>query len=182
MQSGTGVLEEVGGQQRQQDSQIRQEAVGQEHLPKDPQLVGKGQGLTEIGAGGGQGDGGHLTAGELDEGAAEEVADAHAEGGHGKAGHVLVGPEGHRQQAVQQTHQQRAQQGAQHRDSNGQKAVHRGRRGGLLVEERTDDAADAAHIHDAGDAQIQVAGFLRQDLAGAAVQQGDALHDRAGEE
>ena len=151
MQSGTGVLEEVGGQQRQQDGKIRQESIGQEHLPKDPQLVGKGQGLTEIGAGGGQGDGGHLAARQLDERAAEEVADAHAEGGHGKAGHVLVGPEGHSQQAVQQTHQQRAQQGAQHRDSNGQKAVHRGHGGRLLVEERTDDAADAAHIHDAGD-------------------------------
>ena len=32
----------------------------------------------------------------------------------------------------QQTHQQRAQQGAQHRDSNGQKAVHRGRRLSLI--------------------------------------------------
>ena len=151
MQSGTGVLEEVGGQQRQQNGQIRQESIGQEYLTKPAAFGGEGEGFAEIGAGGGKGDGGNLAARQLDERATEEVADAHAEGGHGKAGHVLVGPEGHSQQAVQQTHQQRAQQGAQHRDSNGQKAVHRGRRGGLLVEERTDDAADAAHIHDAGD-------------------------------
>ena len=141
MQSGTGVLEEVGGQQRQQDGKIRQKAIGQEYLTKPAAFGGEGEGFAEIGAGGGKGDGGDLAARQLDERATEEVADAHAEGG----------PEGHGQQAVQQTHQQRAQQGAQHRDSNGQKAVHRGRRGGLLVEERTDDAADAAHIHDAGD-------------------------------
>ena len=84
--------------------------------------------------------------------------------------------------AVQQSHQQRAQQGAQHGDAHRQQAVHLRRRDGLLIEKRPDDAADAAHIHDAGDAQIQVAGFLRQDLAGAAVQQGDALHDGPGKE
>ena len=65
---------------------------------------------------------------------------------------------------------------------NGQKAVHFGGGHGLLIEERADDAADAAHIHDAGDTQVQVTGFLRQDLAGAAEQQGDALHDRTGDE
>lgn len=130
----------------------------------------------------GQGNGGDLTAGELDQGAAEEVADAHAEGGHGQAGNVLVGPQGHRQEAVQQAHQQRTQQGAQHGDQNGQKAAHLVGGHGLLIEERADDAADTAHIHDAGDTQVQIAGLLGEDLAGAAVQQGDTLHDRAGDE
>ena len=79
-------------------------------------------------------------------------------------------------------HQQRAQQGAQHGDHNGQKAAHLVGGHGLLIEERADDAADTAHIHDAGDTQVQVAGLLGEDLAGAAVQQGDTLHDRAGDE
>ena len=182
VQAGAGVLQEIGGQQGQDNGQIRQEAIGQEDLAEPAQTLGKGQGLGKIPAGGGQGDGGHLAAGELDQGAAEEVADAHAEGGHGQAGNVLVGPQGHRQEAVQQAHQQRAQQGAQHGDQNGQKAAHLVGGHGLLIEERADDAADTAHIHDAGDTQVQVAGLLGEDLAGAAVQQGDTLHDRAGDE
>ena len=182
MQAGAGVLQEIGGQQGQDNGQIRQEAIGQEDLAEPAQTLGKGQGLGKIAAGGGQGDGGDLAAGELDQGAAEEVADAHAEGGHGQAGNVLVGPQGHRQEAVQQAHQQRAQQGAQHGDQNGQKAAHLVGGHGLLIEERADDAADTAHIHDAGDTQVQIAGLLGEDLAGAAVQQGDTLHDRAGDE
>ena len=182
VQAGAGVLQEIGGQQGQDNGQIRQEAIGQEDLAEPAQTLGKGQGLGKIAAGGGQGDGGDLAAGELDQGAAEEVADAHAEGGHGQAGNVLVGPQGHRQEAVQQAHQQRAQQGAQHGDQNGQKAAHLVGGHGLLIEERADDAADTAHIHDAGDTQVQIAGLLGEDLAGAAVQQGDTLHDRAGDE
>ena len=182
MQAGAGVLQEIGGQQGQDNGQIRQEAIGQEDLAEPAQTLGKGQGLGKIAAGGGQGNGGDLTAGELDQGAAEEVADAHAEGGHGQTGNVLVGPQGHRQEAVQQAHQQRAQQGAQHGDQNGQKAAHLVGGHGLLIEERADDAADTAHIHDAGDTQVQIAGLLGEDLAGAAVQQGDTLHDRAGDE
>ena len=182
VQAGAGVLQEIGGQQGQDNGQIRQEAIGQEDLAEPAQTLGKGQGLGKIAAGGGQGNGGDLTAGELDQGAAEEVADAHAEGGHGQTGNVLVGPQGHRQEAVQQAHQQRAQQGAQHGDQNGQKAAHLVGGHGLLIEERADDAADTAHIHDAGDTQVQIAGLLGEDLAGAAVQQGDTLHDRAGDE
>ena len=182
VQTGPGVLQEIGRQQSQDNGQVCQEAIGQENLAEPAQALGEGQGLGKIAAGGGQGNGGHLAAGELDQGAAEEVADAHAEGGHGQTGNVLVGPEGHRQEAVQQAHQQRAQQGAQHGDHNGQKAAHLVGGHGLLIEERADDAADTAHIHDAGDTQVQVAGLLGEDLAGAAVQQGDTLHDRAGDE
>ena len=52
---------------------------------------------------------------------------------------------------------------------------------GLLIEEGPDNAANTAHIHNTGNAQIQVAGFLRQGLAGGAVEQRNALHDRSGE-
>ena len=69
-------------------------------MPNQPALVREGQRTAEVAAGGGEGDGGHLAAGELDEGAAEEVADAHAEGGEGKTGDVLVGPEGDGEDAV----------------------------------------------------------------------------------
>ena len=88
----------------------------------------------------------------------------------GKAGDVLVGAERDGQEAVEQAHQQASPTGEQ---SIGmpmaRKRVHVRRRDGLLIEERADDAADAADVHDAGNAEVQVAGFLRQDLARAAV-------------
>ena len=182
VQAGAGVLQEIGGQQGQDNGQIRQEAIGQEDLAEPAQTLGKGQGLGKIAAGGGQGDGGDLAAGELDQGAAEEVADAHAEGGHGKAGHVLIGPQRHRQQAVQKSHEQGAKQGAEQGNADSQQSAHSLCGGGLFIEERADDAADAAHIHDAGDSQIQVAGFFGQNFTGAAIEQGNALHNGPGEE
>ena len=66
-----------------------------------------------------------------------------------KASDVLVRPEGHSQEAVQKPHEQRACQTAEQGDENGRRSL--GRSSGLLVEESADDAADAAHIHDAGD-------------------------------
>ena len=69
-----------------------------------------------------------------------------------------------------QAHQQGAQQGAEDAGCRmARKAIHLLHGHGLLIEERTDNAADAAHIHDAGNTQVQVAGFLGEDLAGAAV-------------
>ena len=76
----------------------------------------------------------------------------------------------------EKAHQQGTQQGAEHGDHDGKEGVQCRRRCGLLIEERADNAADAAHIHDAGNTEVQVAGFFREDLAGAAEQQGDALH------
>ena len=36
----------------------------------------------------------------------------------------------------------------------------------LLIEKGSHNAADRAYIHDTGDSQVQVSGFLRHDLAG----------------
>ena len=101
-----GLFQHIGRNQRQNNGGVGQEAVAQEQLAENPQLVRNGQAPAEIGGGGGKCDGGHLAAGELNEGAAEEVAEAHAKGGHGKTGHVLIGPEGNGEEAVQKSHEQ----------------------------------------------------------------------------
>ena len=101
-----GLFQHIGGNQRQNNGHIGQEAVAQEQLAENPQLVRNGKAPAEIGGGGGKRDGGHLAAGELNQGAAEEVAEAYAKGSHGKAGHVLICPEGNGQEAVQQSHEQ----------------------------------------------------------------------------
>ena len=81
MEARPGPLEHVGSDQGNDDGEIRQEPVGQEHLAEPAQLVGEGQGGLDIAAGTAQHDGGDLRVGELDEGPAEEVAKAHAKGG-----------------------------------------------------------------------------------------------------
>ena len=65
------------------------------------------------------------------------------------------------QQAVEKAHQKRAQKRAEHRDTDGEERVHVGSRGGLLVEERADDAADTADVHHARNTEVEVAGFFR---------------------
>ena len=180
MQTHPGVPQHIGGNQRNGNGKIGQEAIGKQQLPHHAGLVRKGQRPAEITAGGRQGNGRHVRAGELNQGAAEEIAEPHAEGGHGKAGHVLVGTEGHRQEAVQKSHQRRANQAAQQRKQNGQEAVHLGSGHCLLIQKGTNHAADAAHIHNAGDAQVQVAGLFRNGLAGGAEQQRHTLHHRPG--
>ena len=105
MQARTGALEDVGGHQGDDDGQVHQKAVGQEHLTEPAKLIRKGQACLDIAAGAAQYDGGDLRVGELDQRAAEEVAEAHAEGGDGKAGHVLVGPEGDGEEAVEEARQ-----------------------------------------------------------------------------
>ena len=180
LQALAGVGQEIGDRQGDGNGQVGQETVGQENFPKPAQLVRKGQTGGEIAAGGGKGNGGDLAAGELDEGAAEEVAEAHAEGGQGQTGDVLVGPEGHSQEAVQKAHQEGPQQGAEQGNDNGRESGNGG--SVLLIEEGADDAADAAHIHDTRNAQIQVAGFFREGLAGGAVEQGNALDHGPGDE
>ena len=88
---------------------------------------------------------------------------------------VLVGFEGNGEEAEQQAHQQRANKAAESGDKSSKEAVHcLGRGQGLLIEEGTDNAADAANIHDAGDTKVQVAGLLGDDLTGGAIKQGDA--------
>ena len=163
--------------------QISQKAVGQEDLAKPPQLIRKGQGQAEAVAGGGEDNGGKLTAGELDEGAAEEVAEANAKGGQGQTGDILVCPHGDGQEAVDKAHTQRAEHTGQQRDQNAKERIDLGGGGkGLLIQECPNDAADAAHIHDAGDAQIQIAGFFGEGFAGGAKEQRDSLGDGSGNE
>ncbi len=181
VQAGTSAVEHEGHDQCQNNGQIGQEAIVQEELGEGAELLGVGRGPVEKGAGSGQGHGGHVAVGQLDEGAAEEVAEANTEGGQGQTGDILVGPEGDGEEAVEKSHQQRAQQRACHGDGDGPEGDQGLTGHGLLIEEGADDAADGANVHDAGNAQIQVAGLLRQDLTGGAVQQRDALHHGTGE-
>ena len=98
------------------------------------------------------------------------VTEADTEGGHGQTGHVLVRPQGNGQETVQQSHQQGTQQTAKHRNRNSEESVHICRTAcRSLIEEGADDTADTSHIHNAGDSQIQVTGFLRDDLTGTSV-------------
>ena len=182
VQAHPGPAEHIGRGQSHDHCGVGQKTVGQEDFAEPAQLVREGQALAEAGAGGAQGDEGYLTAGDFNEGAAEEVAEAHAEGGHGKAGNVLVGPEGYGEEAVQKPHEEGAQQRAQQGNSHRQEPNHILSGGnGLLIHKCADHAADTAHIHDAGNAQIQVAGLFRKGFAGGAEEQRDALDHGSGD-
>ena len=182
MQTHARVLEHVGRDERDGHGEVGEKAVGQEDLAEPAELRRKRQRLGKVAVRGRERDGRHLAAGELDERAAEEVAEADAERRHGKAGNVLIGAQRDGEKAVQQSHEQRAEQARQQRDHDGEKAVHpRGPADALLIQERPDDAADAADIHDARDAEVQVAGLFGERFAGAAEQQRDTLYDGAGD-
>ena len=86
----------------------------------------------------------------------------------------LDGPQGHGQETIQQPHQQGAEERTDQRDQHSQKRIKL--RYMLLIQKRANHAADTAHIHNTGNTQVQVAGFLRQDLAGGAEQNRHALH------
>ena len=47
----------------------------------------------------------------------------------------------------------------------------------VLIHEGGRQTGDAAEVHDAGDAEVQVAGFLRDDLAERAEHDNRAEHD-----
>ena len=73
--------------------------------------------------------------------------------------------------------------GDDYMNEHGEEAVHCFRGGQrLFIKECADDAADAAHIHNAGKTQIHVAGLLGDDFTGGAVEQGDSLCNSSGEE
>ena len=128
----------------------------------------------EVGAGAGQGNRRDVTAGELHHRGTEKVTESNAKGGDGQTGYILVGPQGHGQETIQQPHQQGAEERTDQRDQHSQKRIKL--RYMLLIQKRTNHAADTAHIHNTGNTQVQVAGFLRQDLAGGAEQNRHALH------
>ena len=132
--------------------------------------MSKRKGFAEIAAGSGQCDGRYITVHQLDQRSAKEVTEADTEGGHGQTGHVLVRPQGNGQETVQQSHQQGTQQTTKHRNRNSEESVHICRTAcRSLIEEGADDTADTSHIHNAGDSQIQVTGFLRDDLTGTSI-------------
>ena len=106
----------------------------------------------------------------------EEFPVAHAEDGQRQAGDILVGPEGDGEEGIEEAPQGGGQKG---RDK-GQDHRHHGDgvpSGNALIEKRGDEAGGAAHIEKPLHAQVQVAGFLGQDLPQGAVHQGGAHED-----
>ena len=149
--------------------------MAQEDLAEPAALVGKAEDGRAVGAGGhSHGD---LTdaAGQSVQGTAEEVGNTAAKDGQGQAGDILVGTEGDGQEAVKQT----AQSGRHKSCKEAQQQCHDGNGVGssIFIGERTGKAGDAAQIHDAGDTQIQIAGFLRDDLTKGAEEDDGAKHD-----
>ena len=97
------------------------------------------------------------------QGAAEEVGHAAAEDCQGQTGDILVGAKRDGQEAVEQAAQRRgkecrnkAQQ--QRYDGNGV-------RGSIFIGESTGKAGNTAQLHDPGNTQVQVTGFLGDNLA-----------------
>ncbi len=159
---------------RQQNREVGQEAVGEQHLAQHRNVLEQRQLLAE---GAGRGGHGYLAhaAGQLGQGTAEEVAHAHAEGGQRQTGDILVGAQGDGQHAVDQSAQRARQQRAHQRDQKAHHGNRRHRR--LLIEERARQTGNAAHVHHARHAQIQVARLFRQDLAVGSEENADALSD-----
>ena len=169
--------QEVIQAQGDNDRQIGQESIGKQDLPDDRNIRKAG----DRGAVGRRSrlDGDLADAAcQLGQRAAEEVSEADAEGGQRKTDDVLVCPEGDGQDTVDQTAEHRHEDGKQERDQDAQKSA-----GVLsccfLIEEARDQARNSAHVHDAGNTEVQVPGFLCQDLAGCTEKDRNALHDGA---
>ena len=93
----------------------------------------------------------------------EEVGDARGEDRQRKAGHVLVCAQGDGQYAVDQAAERGSRDTAYKRDDE---AEHGARlRDRAFIGEGARKARDAAEVHDARHAEVEVSGFFRQDLA-----------------
>ena len=170
MQTGTGAVNDKGRDEGDGNGQIYKKAVIQHKIAEYAQLACDGQSLFETVGGGGQSQKRHIRAGKLYKRTAEEVAEAHAEGGHSKTGDILICSEGHSKETEKKSHQKRADQTKKRRDQHGQRGIQSiGRGKALLIKESADHAADAAHIHDTGNTEVHVAGFLGNDFAGGSV-------------
>ena len=178
VQSHLCALEHECRDQRNDNGEVRQEPVGEEHLPEPAQILCKRQARAEIVAGAREGDVRLVTARNTDQRSAQKHSHARAEGGQRQTRDVLIGAQGDGQEAVDQRHQRRSDQGAdkrnQHRDNGNHPVPHR-----LLVKERADHAADAADIHDAGNAEVQVSALFGDDLPRRSEQQRNPLPDGA---
>ena len=110
---------------------------------------------------------------------AEEVCHAHAEGGQGKAGHVLIGAQADGQKAVNQAAEHRSSESAEQRDHDAKRHVRVG--SGVFIQISACEPRKTAQIHDAGNAEIQVAAFFGDNFAHRAVHddgaEGDGAHD-----
>ena len=175
METGPRGFENVGCNERDDDGEVSKESVRKEHFAKPSGSVCKRQAGTERIARFRQGYGRHLAAGQLDEGTAEEISEAHAEGRHGETGHVLIGPEVNREEAIQKTHDERAQKRGPGRDQYANQRIERGCI--LLIQESPDDAADTADVHDAGNSEVQVSGFFGNGFTGTSEKKRYALGD-----
>ena len=175
------MIENIGCYKRDDHREIGKKAVGEEYLAEPAELCCGGHGLAEIRARSRERDRRYLTAGKLDERAAEEVADVDAESRHGKTRDVLIRAQRDGEEAVNKTHEQRTGKRGQQRDHDSIEAVHRrGGAAGLLVEEGPDNAAYTSDIHNAGYAEVEVAGLLGERFAGAAEKKRNALSNCPG--
>ena len=196
-QAGTRLHQNAGRNQCNDDGSIGQKTVGENGLAqlvedfrtlvfcrKSGNRIHKRKMLCKGTACLRECNGWYIGMADLDQRAAEEVADADTERGKGKTGNVLICPHRYCQEAVQKSHQAREEQRAKQRDQDGEDTdVPMTEIGtGLFKEEAADNAADGAHIHDAGDTEVQVAGFLGDDFTGRTVQKRNALHDGSSNE
>ena len=108
---------------------------------------------------------------------AEEIRHAHAEGRQGETSHVLVGAQADGQEAVNQAAGHRGEERANERERDAEDHVRVLR--GVLVEVGAGEAGKAAQIHDARNAEVQIAGFFRDDFAHRAVHDDRAEGDGA---
>ena len=176
-------IQEEGGRQCDHDRDIDKETIVQKQFSEHTALRCEGKLRRVELMRDRQRDGRNVRAGQLDQRAAEEVAEADAEGCHRKAGHVLVCAQCNRQEAVQKSHQERAEQTACKRNRDREKCVRvLDRADLLLVEKCADDAGDRADVHDARNTEVQVSALFRERLACGAKEKRSRLCNRTGNE
>mgnify|MGYP000143755827 FL=1 len=163
LKSCARVLEEIGGDERDDYRGVSEEAIGEEYISDLSELCGERERCLEAVARCAQRYRGNVAAGYLYQRAAEEVAEADAESCHRKTSDVLVCTQSDGQEAVKQTHERRAQNAREQGNEHCEERVHR--LDALLIEERADNAGDAAGIHDAGDTEVQVAALFGYRLS-----------------
>ena len=94
----------------------------------------------------------------------------------------LICVKGNGEEAVDQTHQHRADNGAEHGDQDRQRRYERctGCVASHFIEKCANNTADTTHIHNAGDTQVQVTGLFGDNFTGRTVQQRDAQGNGTG--
>ena len=185
-QARAGLRQEVPDRNGEDQRDVGQKAVGEQERP---QTEPAGEAVKEVDEGIGvvaerlRGHGhGDLAdaAGELVEAPAEEVAHAGAEDRQGQAGDVLVRPQGDGQEAVDEAAQRGGKERRDEAHDDAQRRVWLDAGIGavdVFIHEGGRQTGDAAEVHDAGDAEVQVAGFLRDDLAERTEHDDRAEHD-----